>query len=735
GYAKVGTSAGEAPTAPGNPDERTYSETLYFRGMNGDHLPSGTRTVNVVDSQGGSVPDDDAYSGMIRESRTLNGVGGAEVSGAINDPWQSAATATRTINGVTTTAKYTNTAAVHNRTALDDNRGFRRSSSKNTFDAMGMIVAATDYGDDAVTGDEQCTTTTYEPRNTSVWLMSSQQRTQTFALDCDQVATGPIAAADVIGDSRLYYDNATTFGAAPTKGDVTKSEGLSVWSATSPTYYQVGRTTYDVLGRPLESWDAMDYHSATEYTPLTSGPVTQTVDTNPRTWNTTTTFEPAWGLATATVDPNGRRTDLTYDGLGRLTAVWLPGHDKNTAPADTRYDYLIRTDGVNAVTSRQLNPSGGYNTTYSLYDGLVRERQTQTASPSGGRLLTDSFYDTAGRAVRSFAAYHDASGDPGTALVAPVDEGLTIPSQTRLEFDGAGRQTAEIFQPYNVEKWRTSTYYGGDYTAVTPPLGGTGSLTVTDEDGRTTELRQFATRVPDHLSTNPSSYDKTSYTYNRRGLLAKVVDPAGYEWTYDYDQRGRNTSTKDPDSGTTTKEYDNAGRPTKTTDARGKVLITAYDNLNRRTGLYQTSITAANQLAGWTYDTTKFEDNVTNAKGNLTASIRYVSGQQYKSTVVQYNDQNQPTIATITIPASETGLAGDYTYYTGYNPDGSVNSTGSPAVGDLQSETTVTGYNALGMTDNLSTFYGADQRRWLVERTSFNALAQPTQYSLFNGTT
>ncbi|WP_426510218.1 polymorphic toxin-type HINT domain-containing protein [Dactylosporangium sp. McL0621] len=735
GYAKVGTSAGEAPTAPGNPDERTYSETLYFRGMNGDHLPSGTRSVNVVDSEGGSVPDDDAYSGMIRESRTFNGVGGPEVSGAINDPWQSAATATRTINGVTTTAKFINTSAVHSRTTLDAGRGVRRSSTKNTFDSLGMVVTATDYGDDAVTGDEQCTTTSFEPRNTSVWLMTAQQRTQTFSVDCDKVAAGPITEADVIGDSRLYYDNATTFGTAPTKGDVTKSEALSVWSATNPTYYQLSRSTYDVLGRVTESWDAMDYHSQTDYTPATTGPVTQTVDTNPRSWQTTTNLEPAWGLTTSTVDQNGRRTETTYDGLGRLTGVWLPDRSKAAgATANMTYEYLIRKDGANAVTSRRLNPSGGYTTSYALYDGLVRERQTQTDSPSGGRLLTDVFYDTAGRRSRSFAAYHDASGAPGTSIVAPVDEGLTIPSQTRLLYDGAGREVAQIFQPYNSERWRTETYYGGDYTAVTPPLGGTGSLTRTDENGRTTELWQFASRIPGNLNSDPSTYDKTTYSYNRRGLLAKVVDPAGYEWTYDYDLRGRNTSSKDPDSGTTTKEYDNAGRMTKTTDSRGNVLVTTYDNLNRQTGLYQNSVTAANQLAGWTYDTTKFEDGVTNAKGNPTASIRYVSGQQYKSTVVQYNDRYQATVSTVTIPASETGLAGDYTYYTGYNADGTVTSTSSPGVGDLQPETMAVGYNALGMTDNLSSFYGADQRRWLVERTSFNALAQPTQYSLFNGT-
>ncbi|MEU7876577.1 RHS repeat protein, partial [Dactylosporangium sp. NPDC049140] len=453
-------------------------------------------------------------------------------------------------------------------------------------------------------------------------------------------------------------------------------------------------------------------------------------------WTTTTNLEPAWGLATSVVDQNSRRTDMTYDGLGRLTGVWLPDRSRTAgATANMTYDYLIRATGANAVITHTMNPSGGYTTSYSLYDGLVRERQTQTDSPSGGRLLTDVFYDTAGRRSRTFEVYHDASGAPGTSIVAPVDEGLTIPSQTRLLYDGAGREIAEIFQPYNSERWRTETYYGGDYTAVTPPLGGTGSLTRTDEDGRTTELWQFATRIPGNLNSDPSTYDKTTYYYNRRGLPSKVVDPAGFEWTYDYDLRGRNTSSKDPDSGTTTKEYDNAGRLTKTTDARGKVLVTTYDNLDRKIGLYQTSITAANQLAGWTYDTTKFEDGVTNAKGYPTASIRYVSGQQYKSTVVQYNDRYRATVSTVTIPASETGLAGDYTYYTGYNPDGTVNSLGSPGVGDLQSETTVTGYNALGMTDNVSSFYGADQRRWLVERTSFNALAQPTQYSLFNGTT
>lgn len=36
-------------------------------------------------------------------------------------------------------------------------------------------------------------------------------------------------------------------------------------------------------------------------------------------------MEPAWGEVLATTDANGRRTDLSFDPLGRLTSVWLPG--------------------------------------------------------------------------------------------------------------------------------------------------------------------------------------------------------------------------------------------------------------------------------------------------------------------------------------------------------------------------------------------------------------------------
>ncbi len=38
---------------------------------------------------------------------------------------------------------------------------------RRQFDAYGMAVQVDDSGDALVAGDEQCSTTTYEPRNTS----------------------------------------------------------------------------------------------------------------------------------------------------------------------------------------------------------------------------------------------------------------------------------------------------------------------------------------------------------------------------------------------------------------------------------------------------------------------------------------------------------------------------------------------------------------------------------------
>ncbi|WP_163572934.1 hypothetical protein [Fodinicola feengrottensis] len=62
GYGRVKVTEGTGADA-------TTGETLYFRGMNSDKTSSGSKNVQLTDSQGGTWPDSDPFSGMARETR------------------------------------------------------------------------------------------------------------------------------------------------------------------------------------------------------------------------------------------------------------------------------------------------------------------------------------------------------------------------------------------------------------------------------------------------------------------------------------------------------------------------------------------------------------------------------------------------------------------------------------------------------------------------------------------
>ncbi|WP_247680812.1 RHS repeat-associated core domain-containing protein [Micromonospora sp. C97] len=709
GYEKVGVTVGD-------PGEQTYVETKYFRGMHGDKQPSGTRNVPVTGTGVPTVNDEDAYAGMEREKTTHNGPGGPVISREVSEPWQSAATASRTINGDLVEARFVDVSGKHNRVTLDAGRGERVTSQYTTFDGDGLPTRVDDRGDTAKTGDEQCVKTEYA-NNTTNWLIGQPHTRSTYAVSCAD-ATNPttLTADKVISVDRISYDG-NAHGVAPTRGEVSRNEEMSAWTAGVPSFVTVSRAAFDAYGRVTETWDAMDFRSTTTYTPASGGPLTKTVVTNPLSHTTTSEQEPGWGLATRITDANGKVTQLAYDGLGRLTGVWKPGRDKATQSANTSYEYLIRADAPSVITTRALNPAGNQVTAYELYDGLLRKRQTQAASPSGGRLLTDTFYDTAGREATSYSAYH-ASGTPGTTLVTATEKAF-VPSQMRTEYDGAGRPTASIFQPYGVERYRTRTYYAGDRVDVTPPSGGTVTSKVGDALGRTVELRQF------HGATPTGSYESTWYRYDAKGQLDRVTDPAGNHWTFGYDARGRQVSRNDPDKGSTTMTYDNADRVTSSTDARSKKLVHVYDPLGRKRATYENQV-GGPQRAAWVYDTL--------AKGQLSQSTRMVGSAPYQVKITGYTDAYQPTGTQVIIPSSETGLDGTYNFAYTYNVDGSVASSAYPQTGDLPIETVFNHYDPVnGLPKQMTTLYGAQPQSSYVADTDYNALGKVDQYEMYTG--
>ncbi|MEJ3746327.1 RHS repeat-associated core domain-containing protein [Actinomycetes bacterium KLBMP 9797] len=694
GYARVKVTKG----APG--DVRSQNETRYFRGMDGDKKSSGTRTATVTDSEGVGVADHEALSGQPREVITYNGPGGAVLDGEIKDYWISAATATQG----STKAHLTNVAKKRNRLALAAG-GWQRTEVQTSYDAYGLPTQVNDLGDTSKGDDDECVRTTYATRDTAKWLVAFPVREERVSVACTATVSRP---NDVLSDVRTFYDGSTTAGAAPTKGDVTLTQELASYSGSTPTYVQSTRATFDSYGRTLDSFDALDRKTSSRFTPATGGPLTSSTLTNPLGHVVTTTFEPAWGKETAVVDQNGYRTDLTYDPLGQLAAVWLPDRSKaDGATANEKYTYLVRTNAPNVVTTESVRDDGGYDAEYELFDGRLRPRQTQQPAPDGGRILTDTFYDSRGLVSKTNAVYWN-DGTAGTTLATVTDN--TVPAQTVNVYDGAGRETTDIFRSYGTEKWRTLTTFGGDRVSFTPAAGGTATTTITDANGKTVELRQ-------HTGGTPSSgYDATKYTYTRAGEISTVTDAAGNAWKYTYDLRGRKVKDEDPDKGATSYTYDNADQVLTATDARSKTVAFTYDALGRKTATYEGS-TSGTKLSEWTYDSLR--------KGKLTAAIRYVNGNAYTTAVNGYDPNYRSLGSTVTIPASEGALAGSYRVNTGYTDTGLPLLVSYPAAGGLAAETLRYSYDADGRLTTADTGLST-----LLTAASYTPYGEPAQYTL-----
>jgi RHS repeat-associated protein len=713
GYAEVRTTVGDEP------DTRTLTVTKFLRGMHDDReTPTGgKRSVTVPASIGtDTVYDHDQFAGMVREQATYNGVTTKPVSKTVNVPWRSNPLASRTINGDTVEARYVDTQVTYRATALgvDGSRGWRTSAARSDFDhTYGTVNWTQDDGDINKTDDETCTTYTYN-RNVGKTLTGTVSRTLTTALTCGKA---PTSINDVISDSRVYYDGATSVSTPPKYGSVTKTEQLKDWTPSTGTQWEtVSAATYDFAGRPKSTTDIKSNVSNLTYTPAVGGPLTKvTTDnvlksaTSTETWTSTVETNPFWGSVIKSTDPNKRITaDVDYDALGRVARVWKLGWTRatNAAKPSAQYEYTLAANrnAYPYVKSQTLNATGNYVTSYQISDALMRPRQAQTLSlgGSGARVVTDTIYDAFGRVVTTYSPHAETGAPSGTLWVEPE---WSVPSITRTVYDRASRATASIFLSGNnvdnlVENWRTTTAYEGDLTKVTPPQGGTPTTTVTDIQGRVTKLRQHTT-----TAGVSGAYTETSYTFNRKGQQTKVADADGNEWTSTYDVKGRLDSSTDPDKGPTDFGYNQFNELETTADARGEKLWYKYDALGRKIQVRDDSETGALRSA-WRYDT--LTDGSTGYRGQLTQTVRYEpagSANAYRMQIANFSPRYQPTAVNYVIPAVETGLNSTYTYGYGYaSATGEPTTVSYPSGGGLVPEQLTTTYNTgTGMPERLDT--------------------------------
>ncbi|MFD4241107.1 RHS repeat-associated core domain-containing protein [Streptomyces sp. NPDC058525] len=671
GYERVRTFIGQAP------DKRSQTETLFFRGLDGDRATpaGGTRSVKVKDSEGVEMADHRLYAGQTREVLAYNGEGGALEAATTYTPWLHGPTATRLRKGETTAediepqqAFVQQTTGVNSRILLSDGRGWRRTAMTTKYDARGLAEWVSNRGDVADPSDDSCSRYWYDADETR-WIIARQKRVETVAKACD--ATGVQKPADVTSDIKMSYDAA---------GNVKSTESLTGYSGGNPTYQVDGSATFDAYGRPKTSTDVFGKTTKLDYTPASGQIVTKVVTTNHLGHSQTTETDQGRGSILAKQDTNGRRQVMEYDSLGRLSKVWSPSRNPQNKSPNGMFSYDVRTDGPVVITNKALLDDGTYRTSYDIYDSSLRIRQTQMEALSGGRVISDTFYNSLGQVWKSNGAYYTAGTASGVQF-APKDN--EVPSSTMTRYDGSGRSTAQISRKFGEETSRTTTTYGGDNITVDPPKGETPTRAFLDGAGRKTELRFFKSDSP------TGAYDKTTYAYNQRGALESVVNQAGDKWGFEYDIRGRQTKLTDPDKGTSTMTYGQGDRVATMTDARGKVLVPEYDALGRTVAMHEGSVTGP-KLTSTTFDT------LPGAIGLPVASTRFVDGKAYTQEVTGYDTEYRPTGTKVTIPSSkgEEALAGTYEFTTGYRENtGLVEWSEQPAVAGLPIELTEMQYN------------------------------------------
>ncbi|MGW1998184.1 RHS repeat-associated core domain-containing protein [Embleya sp. NPDC001921] len=692
GYGRVIVRTGATDTADGTVAGKT--ETRFFRGMHGDPIPGGNRVVQVKDSTGAVVGDDLLpYQGMPAETITYTDDGQQIAERELTTPWHRV-TSTHARTGLPTLHGYQVGEA--GKTTIQHLDGGRTRTAKSTvtFDPVhGLPERSDDSGDLAVQGDEQCVVNTYT-HNIAANILGAIVRTRTTSGSCaDADTAGPDR---VVNDVKTAYDD-LPLGQPPTKGNPT--DGYQV-RADGINFDHASHITFDEAGRGLITTNTNGKTTKVSYTPQAGGAAARvdTIDPLGNTLVTTNDIGRGQPLTVQDVAGDVHRTE--YDPLGRLIRVWQPGRVAAGLSPGVEYEYKTTGTRPTVVTTRTIKDDGTYSVAKTLYDGLLRPRQTQTqAGANAGRLVTDTLYNTSGSVRRANGTYL-ATGTPADTLYVPQSD-TEIPKWQTTVYDGLGRPLRKdtwnpplAGAPTHQPTFSESTQYGGDHTVSVPPPGGTAQRVWTDMLGRAVRLDQFT-------NAERTQFTQTAYTYDLRGNRKSVVDPGGNTWTYAYDARGQMTRSDDPDKGTTTYAYDNLGRQTSFTDARGVTLTSIYDDVARKTAVHQGDITGP-KISEWVYDTVK--------KGQPTSATRYDNGHAYTTRTTGYDTDNRPTGKIVTIPANEGKLAGNYEYRYTYTPTGAIAETALPGAAELAPEQLVVRYNADGLPISTSghTWYVSD---------------------------
>jgi len=715
GYSTVITYTGEAANNP-----QTETEVHYYQGMNGDTLPSGTSTVTLTDSQGGSHTDYDQLAGDALETTTYLGASGPVESSTITSYWISAAVATMSPSGLPAlTATMTEPAETWTRTALTDGgetSTWNVAETDDSYDTgtgdvnFGLLEYAYTHTDPVNTAYDRCTQYQYAPANAGENLVGLVSYAETDSVACSGYTAGSITSvpdglntlgapssvscpSQVAGATETLYDDpsfSTTFPQAstPSAGNVSvtrqasgcaSSPGSSPW--TDYTWQTESQDTYDSYGRVEDAYDADGNETATSYTVNSAGlttsiqvaaPSTTYVNSSGTTITTThdssETLDPTRGLVLTSTDQNGVVTTEQYDALGRLTSVWKDSRPTSDT-ANVTYAYTVSDTSISGVVTETLNEEGNYVPSVTIYDSLGRVRQTQTlaTTPSGdGSLITDTFYDSRGWVSQTNTNYYDDAAEPSLSLVTVASN--QVPDLDYYTYDGIGRQVEDVSENDGSVVSTSVTVYNGDSTTVIPDVPGSAASGAIPAGAGTVQTTRYnplgqATALTEYTA-NPSVTIPSNAATGTFYITGGTPDAT----TYAYNAAGQQDSESSGGS-TWTQGYNLLGQETSATDPDAGTTAMSYD----ADGNLLQSEDAEGHYLSWTYDQlgrpTAEYAAATSGQENYASSSS--PGNEIASWV--YDNAND-AVSKMTDPDGElttaTTYAGGYAYttlQTGFN--------------------------------------------------------------------
>jgi RHS repeat-associated protein len=410
------------------------------------------------------------------------------------------------------------------------------------------------------------------------------------------------AANERFGDTQQVYD-------------FCGNQVLSLRSATLPTAYdfsgdgsaqsltqtnsqETASAQFDVWGQPLRSCGGADLTAGTQNC-LRYGEVSydeaygelvtrESIQATPTlTLSTSATWDRGLGVLNTATDPNGYVSEVSYDGLGRLTATLLPNVEGcGTARVPTtRIQYELTTSPALQPLSRVRTVSilscvsGDHPDSqleaYAYVDGLGRPRAALAEGESDGLAWEDGrphaytrsglqLFTRKGQVRQAYQpSYFDGSPDDFAAVLAPP----SVP-YTRARYDAFGRPTLSINEDGS---YKSISYHAlstdvcdevdnGQACLGEGQLAGTCTTQRTDGHGRTIDqhLRQ-RTREGQDEHHRLFSYYRADGSVTRivRALTPRnaLRPDAGYsnvsrsvERRFIYDSLGRRIASEDPDT-------------------------------------------------------------------------------------------------------------------------------------------------------------------------------------------